>query len=256
MRDSLRGEIRSASMARVLCRANSLLDPAVDEDIIYKRLQFLSYELKEHCTNVSEPEQLLEALLEFFFEIKSYNCSAHHQTLDHLASTLISTRRAHMEVVTTVFCTLAYEVQLPLQILAVKPMRFVRLASSPVVFDLGQGGRRLSSQDLIEVLQNHEPLETHNQSAYLDTAEALVRYLTHLKECPPCAGNLSLQLALQTQLIELCPHRVGLYGERALTHYQLGKDQEASKDLKRYFSFQDKEQGPSELLDLMAKLQL
>ena len=258
MRDSLRGEIRSASMARVLCKANSLLDPGVDEEVIYKRLQFLSYELKEHCVNLNSAEELLEALVEFFFVEKAYGCSqpSHHHTPDHLASTLITTRRAHIEVVTTVFCTLAYEIQLPLQILAVEPMRYVRLASSQVVFDLGEAGRPLAPQDLIEVLQNHQLLETQHQSTYLDAAEALVTYLTHLKDCPPCAENLLLQLSLQSQLIELCPRRVSLYGERALTYYRLGKKHEAFMDLKRYFSFQDRERGPRDLVDLMDKLEL
>lgn len=256
MEESLRGDIRPAQMARVLCKASALLESSVEEDLLLKRLQFLIYELRDYCGAATSPWTALEGLVDFFFTQKQYAISpaGRHFSSDHLLSTLISSRKADVEVLTMLFVLLAEEIEVPLQILALRPLRYVRLANSEIVLDLASQGRQLSAQDLIEVLQDNPPLQ-EAKGGHLGHDQLLVSYLTHLKECGPCAEDPQLNLALQSQLIELCPHQISLYAERALTFQELGESALALADLKRYFSFQGRERGPVELVALLDKLE-
>lgn len=249
------GENSAVSMARVLCKASSLLERNIDEEVLTKRLQFLIYDLNEHCADLTGADQLFEGLREFFFEKKGYRCTSehHHHTPEHLCSNLISQGHGHIEVLAALFCTLGQGMNLPLQVLAVNPLRYVRLATAPTVFDLGRGGQQLSPQDLIEVLQTHSPLDPLADRTYLEPLELMVVYLTHLKGC--CAEDLHLQLSLLNLLLELCPQKIQLYGERARAYYELGEHTLAKADLKRYFSFKDRENGPADLVGLLTELE-
>jgi regulator of sirC expression with transglutaminase-like and TPR domain len=256
MEESLRGEVRPAQMARVLCKASALLERTVEEELLLKRLQFLIYELRDYCGAALSPLDSLDGLVKFFFHHKQYTVASpdRHFFTDHLISTLISTRKADIEVLTMLFVLMAQEIGLPLQILALRPLRYVRLANSETVLDLAKQGMKLSPQDLIEVLQNNPRLQEF-KSGHLNHHQLLVSYLTHLKECGPCAENPNLNLALLSHLIELCPNNISLYAERALIFRQLGQNTHALADLKRYFSFQDRESGPVQLVELLEELE-
>ncbi len=251
-------------MIKEVSAISAQLDPGIGADWMLKRVQFMAYELRTHTPFEATPFELCEILNDYFFTQKGFKAIPKiHEAKDPLTCLLLqrvlSTRSGSPAVLSLIYSFLATQIGLRLEFVDLRPTCFLKFVVSGVshYVDMSGEGRMLSSDDLLESLHSRFHLKAIPAEALLEPVSMerfLSEYLTSLKSEYVRRTNLESLLLIQNALMALQPSSLQLLAERALLYRRLGHFKQALADLKRYFSFHDKETAPVEVLSVFNEL--
>lgn len=267
--DRLRADVHRAvggplNLVRELSRISYQLDSSVLLDWMVKRVQFFSYELQTLIRpDTSERDRLAELNL-FFFQSKKFQCTNEPMRLQDPSSAfllgqVLAARCGAPTVIALLYACLADRIQLDLEFVDLKPTCFLKWNDNgrSRYIDVTRGGVTLSNDELIEMLHTRFQMTTLSVDSLLETytfETFLVEYLNELKLALLKSNDPDKLLFLQNTLISYQPSNIQLLGERALLHRRLGNFKSALADLKRYFTFHEREKAPAELVSLHDEL--
>ncbi|MCM2282699.1 MAG: transglutaminase-like domain-containing protein [Bdellovibrionaceae bacterium] len=245
-------------MLQEVSTISSQLDPTTPPDWIVKRVQFLAYDLRTHTSAQSTPQELCDVLNQYFFHEQGFSAIARLQDLLDPAPALLlhrvlTARAGAPAVLSLIYSFLACQIGLRLEFVDLRPTCFLKFIDQGIsrFIDLTREGHVLSSDDLLESLHTRFHLNAVPASALLDPVPShrfMTDYLLSLKVAYVRRGEPAALLLIQNALMNCQPSSLQLLGERALLYRRLGQFKNALADLKRYFSFNDREHAPAELI--------
>ncbi len=243
-------------MLQEMSTVSAQLEPSIHRDWVVKRVQFLAYELRSQTPAHSTPGESCEILNRYFFGEKGFSAVSRLQDVPDASPALLlhrvlTARAGAPAVLSLIYSFLACQIGLRLEFVDLRPTCFLKFIDKGVsrFIDLTRDGRVLSSDDLLESLHTRFHLDTVPRSALLDHVPSerfMTDYLLSLKVAYVRRGEPDALLLIQNALMAHQPASLQLLGERALLHRRLGNLKNALADLKRYFSFNDRERAPDE----------
>ena len=251
-------------MLKEMSNLGAQLDPGIGPDWVIKRVQFMAYDLRTHTPVEATPHELCETLNNYFFKQKGFHAIAKFQEQkDPLPSLLLhrvlSARSGAPVVLSLIYSFLGAQIGLKLEFVDLRPTCFLKFVVDGVSYyvDMNGEGRVLTSADLLDSLHSRFHLKAIPSEALLEPVSLeryMSEYLNNLKVEYVRRANLDALLLIQNALMAHQPSSLQLLAERALLYRRLGHFKQALADLKRYFSFHDKESAPSEVLSVYNEL--
>jgi regulator of sirC expression with transglutaminase-like and TPR domain len=234
---------------------NSVLWPKDQVESCFRQLQFLGFELMKNCENLNEQERW-EALRVFLFDEKGFELTSNRLKdvgdNDLLAKPMLDDRRCHPLPLVFLILHFANFLDLPIALLQARHhfvLKWVR-AGKTLYLDLYNGGRPLTDQELIAVLNR-----TESNLEVWSAKQLLVEYLTLLMHAFESAQGLTELHIVYNLMLQMDETNTTILGQRALLRQKLGFSREAVADLKRYFSFVDQLEAPTELQQAWMELE-
>lgn len=244
-----------SSLAPLALSLNQILLSEEGQDQSLRNINFMCYELMSRCQDKDEEGRLKE-LLNYFFEEKGFQVippSADGWTEDDLLlGTTLQNRVGSPLALALVFLHLASQLDLPIYLVHIKRhcvVKWVRAGRS-CFLDLTASGNELTQEQLLKLINKSVGSKTFgsddgfeilpSKKVFLRYAEELGNLYKQAKDSQRLHTILNTRLVIDTTNLEIL-------AERALLRQRLGYIKEALQDLKRYFSFVDKEHAPSEL---------
>lgn len=259
-----------SSLLRELSRISFEIDGQVPIDWMLKRVQFLVYELNakvrvgiEHL----DPQEKILALNEFFFNEKGFRVGTRDQVEnanDWLMQNVLVHRTGSVELISVLYAVLAEKFGLQMEFVEFhRPenptcllLRWMDLDGQARYIDVRRSGHTLTSQEVLEALHLSH-LQSKDIGKLLEPKKidtVMVEYISQLKRRMSVESFGEKLLLLQNLLIAWRPSEIRFLAERAFISKGLGHLNSALSDLKRYFSFQDKERAPEEVVKLYGEL--
>lgn len=234
---------------------NSVLWPKENVESTFRHIQFLGFEILKASEGLNEAERW-EALRKFIFEQKSFQISSNRIQDVHDAQLLIKSvideRRGHPLPVVFLILHLAQFLDLPMALIQARHhylLKWVR-SGKTLYLNLYNECRALSDQELIQVL-NRSASNLEVWSA----KQLIVQYLELLMHAFQTTQNLPLLHVIYNLMLLMDDTNTSVLGQRALLRQKLGFNRDALSDLKRYFSFVERTQAPSELQQAWMELE-
>ncbi len=245
---------------REMSRLSYELDPSVPTEWMIKRVQFFAYELEASIDDSFTEHRKLSALNVFFFQKKKFQVVADPMLgsepwSSFVLSHVLTARAGSPTVIALLYSILAKHLSIPLELVDLKPASYLRWVDSGRAryIDITRGGAACSTDELLEVLHarfQSDSLISANLLESYSPETYLVEYVLELRASLRLYGDPEKLLYLQNFLISLQPNNFNLLGERAVLHRQIGNFKSALLDLKRYFSFFERERAPEDLVEL------
>lgn len=254
------------NLVRELSRISHELDPEMPTEWMIKRTQFFAYELQSELPEGLSERDRLSHLNKFFFELKRFKCLADTTSLQRPSdafrvSRVLAARTGAPLVLSLLYAFLAEKIGVQLEFVDFNPAWFLRWTENgrSRYIDVARSGSILSSEELIEVLHSRYKMfpEVNEDSLFepLTFERFLIAYLSDLKLTVAGVHGTHLTepeklLFLQNALMAYQPSNIQLFAERAVLHRKLGHYKNALTDLKRYFTFNEREKSLPELVKL------
>ncbi len=245
---------------REMSRLSFELDPSVPVEWMIKRVQFFAYELETTVDVSSSEHRRLSALNFFFFEKKKFQAllepmHGSEPWSAFVLSHVLTARGGSTTVIALLYSILAQHIRIPVELVDLKPARYLRWVDNGRAryIDIARGGVTCSTDELLEILHaqfQSDSLASANLLESYSPESYLIEYVLELRASLRLYGDPEKLLFLQNFLISLQPNNFHLLGERAILHRQIGNFKSALLNLKRYFSFFERERAPIDLVDL------
>jgi regulator of sirC expression with transglutaminase-like and TPR domain len=267
----------AARLLRECARISAELEPRITSEWTLKRILFFSYELQVRVPEAASEKEKLDLLNHFFFVEKRFERLREANDLAdpsdaYRLGRVVASRRGHASILAVIYAFLADCIGIHLDFVDLKPASFLKWnkfsstmkdeSGRPMprscYIDITRSGRILSDVDLIATLHSRFQIHSVCHASVLEAyvfETYLCDYLHDLKRvmhaglCEP-----ELLLFIFSTLISYQPNNLNLVGERALLHRRLGNFKSALADLKRYFAFHERDQAPTELVELYEEL--
>ena len=241
-----------SSLAPIAVSLNQILLPEDSHDQCLRNINFMSYELMARCQDKNEDERVDE-LINYFFNEKGFSLSSipalGWSDEDLLIKPALQNKCGAPLPTCLVFLHLANQLDLPIHLIHLKRhgvLKWVRGGRS-CFLDLANGGCELSPEQVLNMLNQAKGKLKEEALEILPGKKVFLRYVEDLSLLFKKNKDLTrLMITLNTRLV-IEPNNLELIAERALLRQRMGFVKEALQDLKRYFSFVDKEHAPLEI---------
>lgn len=240
----------------LLIGINCLLRGDNFQDWCSRTINFMSYELGAACEGLSEDARL-EKLNEFFFETRDFRVNQLNRSdlsdRDLFVRDVLSERGGGALPLAVLYTHLAFQIELPMMVVNIDDLCLVRWArpNRACYIDLANKGRILAEEDLLKYLSRENAVtEVNAANEKLDILSFKQVMSVYLKDlCATLAKNQEPDLlhAVLSMQLKIEPTNLKHLGDRALLRKQLGFYKESLADLKRYFSFCDMSNAPTEI---------
>lgn len=233
----------------------SVMWPRDNHETSSRALQFMGFELLKQCEHECEAERW-EILRRFLFEERAFQLSSispseiREEAL--LMKSVFESRVGHPLPMVFLLLHWAHLLDLPMALVHARHhfiLKWVR-SGNTIYLDLFHEARPLNDQELIQVLNR----SASNLEVWT-AKQLIVQYLELLMHTFERAQNYVQLHVVYNLLLQLDDSNTFLLGQRALLRQRLGFQREALSDLKRYFSFVEKNQAPSEIQQCWLELQ-
>ena len=217
---------------------NSVLNPADCLENCQRQIQFITFELQQDCKGLDGFARW-EVLRNYFYTKKEFSYES-----NLWLKQILQNRSGHPLALGFLLVYFANQVGISLQLIQARHHYIVRLTmdNSTSYFDLLNHGHAMSDDDLVKALHR----SASNLEAW-NARQLLIGYLEEMSrqfEMNEDWERLLKVYDLYLQLDENCTSVIGL---RGLLRHKLGLHREALTDLKRYFSFVEKNRAPIEI---------
>ncbi len=248
-------------LANLLRETSSIcqqLDASVPAEWMVKRVQFFAYDLQSLIPPTMTALEKLDALNRYFFKTKEFQAIGDltlvQDKLPYLNLSSVLTKRVGAPMVLALlYAFLAHRIELELDFVDLQPTGYLKLVynGQSHFIDLCRQGRVLTSDEVLETLHLRLECESVTAANLLETISFerfMTDYLCELKQTYRERSELAAVLTIQNLLMHYQPSNLQLLGERALLHRKLGHFKSALGDLKRYFTFCEREKSAAELV--------
>lgn len=253
-----------SSLVPLLIGANSVLWPGEGMEWCSRNINFMSYELIAKCENYEESDRF-HILTDYFFDQKGFQLiplnKAHLKEEDYLIKPVLSQRTGSALTISLIYLHLASHLDVPAYMIRLQEhyiLKWIRSGKSNYI-DLANGGRLFSEEQVLKLLQATSNKKSTDQiSTSLDilpNRKIFSNYITDLIQIYEQDSKVQQLLTSYDILLKIDPSNAKYLARRALLRQRLGYAKEALSDLKRYFSFVDKEQASPEVQMAFVELQ-
>lgn len=232
-----------------------------------KKILFMVHEFGMNLPPPSEAKServaFLRKLSLFLFEQKGFSISQPGGDLYSdgalLLPDVLREKSGDSRIVGLIYKTIAEEFGFHLDLLNVPDSCILRAAAqeSNIYVDIGRDGTVLSSTELLHRMNGMGALSECLGSEFLEPFQPLnlvFVLLDHLKAIYSHATAYEKHLVILDLLIHQQMARIQSLGERAIILAKMGLKKEALVDLKRYFSFNEMDYSPAEIVKTFKKL--
>lgn len=234
---------------------NSILWPKENVESTFRHVQFLGFEIMRNCESLNEADRW-DMLRKFIFEDKGFHISSNRlqdvRDKELLIKSVLDERIGHPLPVVFLLLHLAHFLDLPMALLQARHhylLKWVR-SGKTLYLDLYNECRALNDQELIQVLNR-----TSSSLEVWSAKQLVIQYLELLMHAFQTSQNLPLLHVIYNLLLQMDDTNTSVLGQRALLRQKLGFTRDAMNDLKRYFSFVERNQAPSELQQAWMELE-
>lgn len=222
----------------------------------------MGYELTASLKSDFTTSQKFDLLNYFFFDLKEFAIPVEplfHDPLSlNLLNRVLNARVGSSKTLALIYRYLGEQIGLKFEFVDLQPNCFLKYVENGIskFVDLARHGKILSSDELIATLQSRAKTkaEVADLCETMSLDEFVINYLSILKNAYQQRSNLEPLLIVQNWLLEYQPANMMVIGERALLLNHLGHFKNSFADLKRYFSFADRNTAPLELVNLFDEL--
>jgi regulator of sirC expression with transglutaminase-like and TPR domain len=246
------------SLLPLLIAINSLLQmDDSHQDRCSRAINFMTYELAAMCEKQTEADRF-QLLNDFIFTTRDFRVNNLNRkslsSKDLLLNTVLEERGGAAIPVSLLYMHLAQELDLPIFIVnqpQYNLLKWVR-GSKCQYIDVAERGKVLDEEELLKVMNLRPKLPTtaaaeECPSEAVSLKTLLLNYLNDLKHALLRENEVDLGHAVLSMILKVEPTNLRHLGERALLRKQMGHLKEAQQDLKRYFSFVDISNAPTEI---------
>ncbi len=250
----LRNEDFAALMPLAIA-VQAVLWPKENLEGSFRQVQFMGFETLKSCEGLSEAERF-ETLRRFVFENKNFQVSTSARNCIHekqiLMKCVIDERAGHPLPIVFLLLYLAHVLDIPLALIQARHhflLKWVR-SGKTLYMDLYNECRALGDQELIQFLNR----SSSNLEVW-SAKQLMTQYLELLMHSFEAVQNLPQLHIVYNLLLQIDDANTGILGQRALLRYKLGFTREALSDLKRYFSFVERANAPTEIQQAWMELE-
>lgn len=250
----------------VLIGINSLIETDEIEDHITRSLNFMVYEISAATSGLKEADRWL-LLNDYFFSRKNFQAiciPSQPQPMlklnPLLLSQVINQRVGHPMVLSIIYSHFAQLIDLPIFLVHCPPqflLKWIRSGHNHYI-DLNQKGRVINENELTHFLNIQGIQWTQDEYdtfEILPLRQIITQYLKMIIEYFENFQDPQKLLLLYNLLVQMDSQNVKILAKRSLLYRELGLLQEAVTDLKRYFSFVEKDHSSPELRSVFIELQ-
>ena len=245
-----------------ICEICTRVEPDVKASSVMRRLQFLGYELTAMVGQHDSTPQKLDTLNRFFFDVKDFSVPQEPNFFDplsiHLLNRVLNSRIGSSRTLAMVYRYLGEQIGLKFEFVDLQPHCYLKHVENGIskFVDFSRRGQSLTSDELLETLQSRakSQIELASLCESVGADHFVVEYLMVLKSAYQERSNVEPLLMVQNWILEYQPSNMMIIGERAVLLNHLGHYRNAFADLKRYFSFADRNSAPKELVVLFEDL--
>lgn len=254
------------SLVPLALHLNQILWPQEIQDQSQRTINFMCYELQARCQEQDE-EQRLATLIDYFFIEKGFQLCPREEhgwgESDLLLKNALQNRKGAAIAIAPLFLHLASQLDLPIYLVELNHyciLKWVRARRSCFV-DLSADGKEISDGRLLDLLNRNCTAGSGGKPGSTDTLEILpsravfLRYAEELSNYYRRTNDLNRLLTAYNTRLVIEPSSLELLAERALLCQKMGYIKEGLQDLKRYFSFVDREHSPLELQTAFFQMQ-
>ncbi len=232
---------------------NSVLWPNDNIEACFRQIQFFGFEIVKNCDGLEESARW-DILRKFVFEEKGFQVSSTRDVSEEevLMKSVLDERCGHPLPVVFLLLHLAHFLDLPMALIQARHhflLKWVR-SGKTVYLDLYNGCRALNDAELVKVLNS-----TASNLEVWSAKQLMIQYLELLMQTFESSQDLPQLHVIYNLLLQLDDSNTSILGQRALLRQRLGFSKEALSDLKRYFSFIEKNQAPGELQQAWMELE-
>ena len=242
------------SLVPLLIGLNAMLWPNEPQEWSYRTLNFMTYEVMALAESYTEQDRL-HILNDYFFDQKGFQILPNYDGIAEsalLIKPVLSKRMGCGLPVALIYLHLATHLDLPIypvRLNSMSVLKWVRSGKSNYL-DLANAGRILDSTQIIRRLNEkttpHEDLDASSLDI-LPSKHVFTYYINELIQVYRKLERPTELLLLFDVLLKLDPAHLSTLKDRALLRQRLGYAKEAMLDIKRYFSYVDQQQAPTEL---------
>lgn len=249
-----------SSLAPLALNLNHILWPEDGQEQSLRTINFMCYELMARCQEKDEEGRLLE-LLNYFFKEKGFQITPPSTEGwledDLLIKTSLQNKKGAPLPITLIFLHLASQLDLPIYLVHLKRhciVKWVRGGKSNFL-DLSAEGLVLTQEQLLEMMNSSRGTSAETCLEILPSKKVFLRYSEELSKLYTQANDLVRLLTTYNTRLVIEPNNLELLAARALLRQKMGFIKEGLQDLKRYFSFVEKDHSPLELQQAFLQMQ-
>ena len=243
------------SLTPLVASLNQVLWPEATYDQLLRELNFMVFEVQHRTASLAESDKIKE-LNRYFFCEKGFAIANAEDQLKDPAWQLIqvlSKKEGSGLMVGLIYLHLANQLDLPLFMVFSPQFNLVKWVNPKKNYflDLSRKGLPLDEESVVAQISNAQSIPCPddqkrlfeilpNRLAFIEYAEALSRIFNRQADLHKQHTTINAQLLIEDDNLDLI-------AQRALLRKRLGFIKEALSDLRRYFSFIEKNQAPIEL---------
>lgn len=226
-----------------------------DEQALFRKINFLVYELKALSEGLKEKDKI-HVLNSFFFEKNGFHSIFELQPTSKNLSfqKLLSTKSANSLLLAILYQFFANQIDLPIYAINIESLQILKWHNDNkcLYIDLHRNGKIFSHNEILEILNDN--------LSYGDCFEALTikqifsQYLEKLSQSLQIENLDSHLLTCLDIALDVDEHNLKALCQRGILNYKKGYFQQALKDLKKYFSFSDLSSAPDDLKKVYQQL--
>lgn len=250
----LLGSEDTSAIMQLLVGLNSWLCPEDSMEWASRNVNFMTYELMAQSEGLTEAERF-ELLNKYYFKTKGFQVlqlkPQETQERHLLLKPVLENRAGAPLAIALIYLHFAAHLDLPAYLIQLRNhylLKWVRGGHSSYI-DLCSEGRLVSEEELMQIVTRvNEPTGVSESLNILPNRKTFLRYSEDLMKIYDRTQNNERLYAIYNVILKVEPQNSRIIGRRALLCRQMGLDKEALADLKRYFSFVDRSQAPTEMV--------
>lgn len=244
-----------AALVPLAIGVQSILWPKENIETCFRQFQFMGFEIHKACEQMNEAERF-ETLRKYIFETKNFQVAlgARKDLTDRhlLMKSVLDERAGHPLPVVFIMLYMAQFLDIPIALIQARHhflLKWVRSGKS-LYLDIYNECRPLGDQELIQFLNR----SSSNLEVW-SAKQLMTQYLELLMNAFESAQELPQLHIVYNLLLQIDDGNTNILGQRALLRQKLGYNREALNDLKRYFSFVERADAPTELQQAWMELE-
>ncbi len=241
-------------------RINSLIDPTCRVEKLSRQIRFIVCELKTIVGEKRDPVEKLRILLWFLFEYKKFKVKADEASAefhDLMVNSVLENKNGLPLPIAILIQEISAEIGVKLDFISYHGFRLLKLVHKGKSFFLDVADKRLLTVEEVLKLLNTKQIPPESKTKIFEVTQpqlVLRSYLENLKAKSKKQKLTQPLLHIYDLILEHYPTSFRELAERALLLKEIGQNQLAQIDLRRYFSFVSFDKAPEKIKKIHEEL--
>ncbi|MCB0391310.1 MAG: hypothetical protein KDD58_08465 [Bdellovibrionales bacterium] len=242
-------------LIHLILKLDIFLNKNGDEDLLLRKINFLTYELKSFCNGLHEQDKII-ILNEYFFGANNFYSLAESSCLseDLSLNQLFTSKKGNCLLLAIVYQYFANQIDLAIYAIGLQPIHIMKWYSNKKCFyiDLNRQGKIFKHDEILKIINCYN--KGQDSFDALNNEQLFNTYLDELISALERNGSHEQLLTCLSLALFINENDLKALKNRGLLYYKNGYYNEALMDLKKYFSFTDFACTPQEIKTVYQKL--